>query len=98
MKRKRQKKKMLAVGSRFFFVLSQRLLLSISPLTKSNHAHLKRPHSANPHLELAFDAFNIVQLDTLPPAASSGFSPEEEQLLRHSDGIAAHFVASNVTA
>lgn len=72
--------------------------LKISPSTESNHAHLQRPHSADPDLELALDAFDIVQLDTLPPASSSGFPPEEEQLLRHADGVVAHFVASNVAA
>lgn len=73
-------------------------MFEISPSTESNHAHLQCPHSADPDFKLALDAFDIVQLNTLPPASSSGFPPEEEQLLRHADGIAAHFVASNVAA
>lgn len=69
-----------------------------TPSTESNHAHLQRPHSPNPYLELALDTLDILQLDALPPAPSGWFSPEQEQLLCHANGIVAHFVAPNVAA
>jgi hypothetical protein len=50
--------------------------------------HFQCPDPPYPHLELAFDTSDIVKFDTFPPAAASGFPPEEEQLLRHSDGVA----------
>jgi hypothetical protein len=50
--------------------------------------HFQRPNSPYPYLQLALDTSNVVKLDTLPPAAASGFPPEEEQLLRHSDSVA----------
>jgi hypothetical protein len=49
--------------------------------------HFKCPHSPYPHFQLALDASDVVELDTLPPASASGFPPEEEQLLGHSDSI-----------
>lgn len=96
--KKKAKKKMLAVGSRFFLGLSHGLLLQVSSSTESNHAHLQRPHPADPDFKLALNTFDVVQLDALPPASSGGLPPEEEKLLRHADSIAAHFVASNVAA
>ena len=50
--------------------------------------HFKRPDSPYPYLQLAFDASDIFKLDTFPPAATSRFPPEEQQLLRHSDRVA----------
>lgn len=97
-KRKTKKKKRMPINSKiasfpFFFKKKKS-----SPSAESNHAHLQRPHAPDPHLELALDALNIVQLDALPPAAPGGFPPEQEQLLRHADGVAAHFVAADVAA
>jgi hypothetical protein len=49
--------------------------------------HFQRPDPPYPYLELAFDASNVLKLNSLPPAATSWFPPEKEQLLRHSDCI-----------
>jgi hypothetical protein len=57
-------------------------------LAKADNAHFERPDSPYPHLELAFDTSNVVELNTFPPAAASGFPPEEEQLLRHTNSVA----------
>jgi hypothetical protein len=53
----------------------------------SSAYHLQRPDSPDPHLQLALDAADIVELNALPPAAACGFPPEQEKLLRHPDGI-----------
>ena len=58
--------------------------------------HLKRPNPPNPNLQLALHALNTINLNTLPPASSSWFSPEEEQLLCHADGVAGEVVAADV--
>jgi hypothetical protein len=50
--------------------------------------HFQRPNSPYPHLELALDTSDIVKFNAFPPAAASGFPPEKEQLLRHSDSVA----------
>jgi hypothetical protein len=50
--------------------------------------HLKRPDPSYPHLELAFYAPDIVKLNAFPPASTSRFPPEEQELLSHTDGIA----------
>ena len=50
--------------------------------------HFECPDSPYPHLELALDTSDVFKLDTLPPAAASGFPPEEQQLLRHADRVA----------
>jgi hypothetical protein len=50
--------------------------------------HFQRPDPPYPHLQLALNASDVVKLNTLPPAAASGFPPEEKQLLRHSDSVA----------
>ena len=67
-------------------------------LTQPDDTHLERPHPPDPNLE--FDslrhALNAVELDTLPPAPPGRLAPEEEQLLRHAHGIAAHLVAADV--
>lgn len=39
--------------------------------------HFKRPNSPNPHFYFAFDALDIFQFDTLPPASPGWFSPEQ---------------------
>jgi hypothetical protein len=49
--------------------------------------HFKSPDPSNPHLDLSINAFNIIQVNTLPPASTSGLSPEKQELLGHSDGI-----------
>lgn len=69
-------------------------------LTQSNHAHLQSPHPTDPHLELRarLEAFDTLELDTLPPAPASRLAPEEQKLLGHAHGVAAHLVALNVGA
>ena len=57
--------------------------------------HFKRPHSPNPHLQLARDSFNVLELNALPPASTSGLSPEQKQLLRHANSVA---VGCRITA
>lgn len=50
--------------------------------------HLQRPNAPDPHFQLAFYTFDIVQLNTLPPTATRRLTPEEKKFLRHADGIA----------
>ena len=50
--------------------------------------HLQCPDSPDPHLEFTFNTPDIVELYTLPPASSSRFPPEEEELLRHTYRVA----------
>lgn len=74
----------------------------IPPLTQPNDAHLQRPYPADPHLELPLDTFDALQLDAFPPATPCRFTPEEEQLLRHTDRVTvadtADLVAADVAA
>lgn len=65
-------------------------------LTQPDDAHLQRPHSPDPHLELALDAVHAFELNPLPPASPRGFAPKQEQLLGHADGVVAQIVAANV--
>lgn len=67
-------------------------------LTQANDAHLKGPYPSDPDLKLAFNACNVLELDTFPPATSSGLTPEEEKLLGHTNSVSAHLVASDIAA
>lgn len=49
--------------------------------------HFERPDSSDPDLQFALDALDIGELDALPPASPRRFPPEEQQLLRHADGV-----------
>lgn len=49
--------------------------------------HFECPDTANPNLELALYAIDIIKFDAFPPASSCRLSPEEEKLLRHSHHI-----------
>jgi hypothetical protein len=53
---------------------------------KGKTYHFERPNSPDPNLQFAFDALDILQLNTLPPTPTCRFSPEQQQLLRHADG------------
>lgn len=53
----------------------------------SSPYHLQRPHPSDPHLQLALNPPDIVELDAFPPASASRFPPEEQQLLGHSDSV-----------
>lgn len=57
-------------------------------LAQSDHAHLKRPHSPDPHLQWSFHAFDILEVDALPPTSTRRFPPEEKELLCHADRVA----------
>jgi hypothetical protein len=48
--------------------------------------HLQSPNSPDPHLQRALHTLHVLQLDTLPPASSGGFPPEEKQFLGHGHG------------
>lgn len=50
--------------------------------------HLQSPHPPNPHFQPAIDPIDIVQLDPFPPASPRRFPPEQEQFLRHAEGVA----------
>jgi hypothetical protein len=65
-----------------------------TPLRTVPPYHFESPDATDPHFELSVDAFDIQELNTLPPAAAGGLAPEEEKLLRHADGI----VIRNVVA
>lgn len=69
-------------------------------LTQANNAHLQRPNPADPDLEgsTSGHAVDALEVDALPPAAAGGLAPEEQQLLGHADGAAAHVVAADVGA
>lgn len=56
-------------------------------LAQSNDAHLKRPHSPNPHLKWSFHTFDILEMDAFPPTSTRRFPPEKEKLLCHADCI-----------
>lgn len=64
---------------------------------EADDAHLQRPHPPDPHLELALDALDALQLDALPPAATGRLAPKQKQLLGHTHGVATHLVAPDVT-
>lgn len=79
----------------------ERLSVTSSPQSGANPGdahHLQSPHSANPDLDLALHALHIIQLDPLPPAPPGWFSPEKEQLLRHSDGIIVPQISTDISA
>ena len=59
--------------------------------------HLEGPDSADPNLECAVNAFDILKINAFPPASASGFAPEQQQLLRHTDGVGVG-VAANIGA
>lgn len=69
-------------------------------LTQSNHAHLQGPYPADPHLELRarLEALDTLELNALPPTPASRLTPEEQKLLGHADGVAAHLVTLNIGA
>jgi hypothetical protein len=67
-------------------------------LTETNNTHLKGPYSSDPDLELAFDACDVLELNTFPPASSSGLAPEEQKLLSHANSVGTHLVTSDVTS
>ncbi len=54
---------------------------------KEKSYHLQCPHAPDPHLEASLDAVDLVELRALPPAAARRLAPEEQQLLRHADGM-----------
>ena len=65
-------------------------------LQKIGAYHLERPYPSYPHLEFAArHAFNVYQIDTLPPAAPSRLSPEEKKLLRHADRVGVGVAVAN---
>jgi hypothetical protein len=49
--------------------------------------HLEGPNSADPNLECAVNAFDILEINAFPPASASGLAPEQQQLLCHADSI-----------
>lgn len=65
---------------------------------EADDAHLQGPHTPDPDLELALNTLHIFKLNAFPPASSRRLPPEEKQFLRHTNGIAAHFIASNIAA
>lgn len=60
--------------------------------------HFECPHSPNPDLDWSIDPFHIVQFDSFPPASSSGFSPEEQEFLSHTDSVIVRKIASDISA
>ena len=61
--------------------------------------HLQRPNPPDPNLQLPLHALDIVQLDPFPPAPPRRLPPEQQQFLRHADGVAVgEVVALNVGA
>lgn len=60
--------------------------------------HFKRPHSPNPDLDWPIDPFDIVQLDSFPPASSGGFSPEEQEFLSHTYSVVVRQITSYISA
>lgn len=59
--------------------------------------HLKGPDSADPDLECAINAVDILKINTLPPASASGLAPEQKQLLCHTDSVGVG-VTTNISA
>lgn len=66
--------------------------------SQPNHAHFQRPHSSDPDFELAFNTLHVVKLNALPPASPRRLTPEQKQLLRHTNRVVTHLVAANVAA
>ena len=62
-------------------------------IKREGYYHLQRPHSSYPHLKLPLHPLHLVQLYSLPPAPSRRFSPEQQQLLCHTNRIAVGEVA-----
>lgn len=54
----------------------------------SSTYHFERPDPSDPHLQLAFDAADVLELDAFPPASASWLPPEEKQLLGHTERVA----------
>lgn len=57
--------------------------------------HLKRPDPPDPDLELSLNAFNVIQINTFPPAASGWLPPEQQQFLCHAYSVG---IRSGITA
>lgn len=49
--------------------------------------HLKSPYSANPDFECTRHALYIIKLNALPPASPGRFTPEQQQLLCHTNSV-----------
>lgn len=49
--------------------------------------HFECPHPTDPDLDLALNTVHILKLDALPPASPGWLSPEQKELLRHSNCI-----------
>lgn len=67
--------------------------LTDNVLRRSTH-HLQRPHASDPDLELALHALHVPEIHALPPAAPRRLPPEQEELLRHTDGVGVGGVAA----
>lgn len=74
------------------------LLKWLLPSPQTNDAHLQRPDATDPHLQLALNALNILELDALPPASPGRLTPEQKQLLGHTHRISTHVVTPDVAA
>jgi hypothetical protein len=70
--------------------------LSIHLKFKEKTYHFERPHPANPDLDLTINTLNIVKVHTLPPAAASGLSPEQQEFLGHADSIVVRKITTDV--
>ncbi|KAG7145985.1 hypothetical protein HYQ46_005233 [Verticillium longisporum] len=64
---------------------------------KANNTHFQGPDTPDPHLELSLDTLNILKLNAFPPAPPGRFPPEKEEFLSHTNRVAAHLTASDVT-
>lgn len=60
--------------------------------------HLQGPYTSDPDLDWALNAFNVIKLDALPPAAAGRLAPEQKKLLGHSNGIVVGQVSSDIGA
>lgn len=49
--------------------------------------HFECPHPTDPNLDLALSTIHILKFDALPPASPGWLSPEQKELLRHSNCI-----------
>ena len=60
--------------------------------------HFESPDPPNPDLDLALNTLKPVEVHTLPPAAASRLSPEQQELLSHADSIVVGKITTNVGA
>jgi hypothetical protein len=59
--------------------------LNLSQCNRTHH--FQRPDTPDPYFQFSFDTFDILQLDALPPTSSGWLSPEQQQLLSHTNGV-----------